>query len=161
MKFKPFDLEYSQSVWEQEVDFNLTESGVRPVTLRELIGENESLIENLLETEINYPHVNGIPQLRVLIASLYNNASIENVLVTIGAAEANQIVMQALLERGVQIASLNPTYKQVWGIAENRGHEVRSFSLNADDAWSLNIDELNEYGNNAIKFYAKNFNCWG
>ena len=50
MKFKPFDLEYSQSVWEQEVDFNLTESGVHPISLRELIGDNESLLENLLET---------------------------------------------------------------------------------------------------------------
>ena len=154
MKFKPFDLEYSQSVWEQKIDFNLTESGVHPVTLRELIGENESLIENLLETEINYPHVNGIPQLRVLIASLYNNASIENVLVTIGAAEANQIVMQALLEPGAQIASLNPTYKQVWGIAENHGHEVKSFSLNSDDAWSLNIDELNESVNSNTRIIA-------
>ena len=154
MKFKPFDLEYSQSVWEQEVDFNLTESGVHPVSLRELIGDNESLLENLLETEINYPHVNGIPQLRTLIASLYNNASIENVLVTIGAAEANQIVMQTMLEPGTQIASLNPTYKQVWGIAENHGHEVKSFSLSPDNAWSLNIDELNESVNGNTRIIA-------
>ncbi|GIT20703.1 MAG: hypothetical protein CM1200mP40_03850 [Gammaproteobacteria bacterium] len=65
---------------------------------------------------------------------------------TIGAAEANQIVMQTMLEPGTQIASLNPTYKQVWGIAENHGHEVKSFSLNPDKAWSLNIDEFKRIG---------------
>ena len=142
MKFTPFDLEYSQSVWEQQVDINLTESGVHPITLEELIDNDESLLKQLLSTEINYPHVNGIPRLRELIASLYNNASIDNVLVTVGAAEANQIVMQTLLDEGAELATLTPSYKQVWGIAENRGHAVTTFSLNSEENWSLNVDEL-------------------
>ena len=127
MKFTPFDLEYSQSVWEQKVDFNLTESGVHPITLQELIGNDESLLNKLLSTEINYPHVNGGPQLRESIASLYNQATINNVLVTVGAAEANQIVMQTLLEDGDELATITPTYKQVWGIAENQGYKVKTF----------------------------------
>jgi aspartate/methionine/tyrosine aminotransferase len=142
MKFTPFDLEYSQSVWEQQVDINLTESGVHPITLEELIGSDGSLLNQLLSTEINYPHVNGIPRLRELIASLYNKASIDNVLVTVGAAEANQIVMQTLLDDGDELATLTPSYKQVWGIAENRGHAITTFSLNPEDNWSLNVGEL-------------------
>lgn len=154
MNFKPFDLEYSQSVWEQDVDFNLTESGVHPITLSELIGDNDALQAQLLATEINYPHVNGIPRLRESIASLYEEATIDNVLVTIGAAEANQIVMQALLSPGDEMASLTPTYKQVWGIAENSGNTVRSFSLEADKNWALNTDELEAAINEKTKIIA-------
>lgn len=154
MKFTPFDLEYSQSVWEQKVDFNLTESGVHPITLQELIGNDESLLNKLLSTEINYPHVNGSPPLRESIASLYNQATINNVLVTVGAAEANQIVVQTLLEDGDELATITPTYKQVWGIAENQGYKVKTFSLNSRDSWSLNIDELTAAVNEKTKVIA-------
>ena len=154
MKFEAFDLEYSQSIWEQEVDFNLTESGVHPISLKGLIDNDDSLLESILGLEINYPHVNGIPRLRELIASLYDNAFMENVLVTIGAAEANQIIMQTMLEPGDEIASLNPTYKQVWGIALNSGHKVRLFSLDPNNDWSLNTDELNAAVNSKTKIVA-------
>ena len=100
MKFIPFDLEHAQSIWEQKVEFNLTESGVHPITLNELIGDDQDLFDKLLRLEINYPHVNGIPRLRELIASLYEGAATDNVLVTVGAAEANQIIMQTLLDAG-------------------------------------------------------------
>ena len=86
MKFIPFDLEHAQSIWEQKVEFNLTESGVHPITLNELIGDDQDLFDKLLRLEINYPHVNGIPRLRELIASLYEGAATDNVLVTVGAA---------------------------------------------------------------------------
>ena len=41
--FQAFDLEYCQSIWEQKVEINLTESGVHPVTLSELIGDDTNL----------------------------------------------------------------------------------------------------------------------
>ncbi|MBM88676.1 MAG: aminotransferase [Gammaproteobacteria bacterium] len=151
MKFEPFALEFTQSTWEQEVDFNLTESGVHPISLKELIGEDDSLLASLLAMEIDYPHVNGTPRLRELIASLYENASIENVLVTVGAAEANQIIMQTVLEPGDELATLYPTYKQVWGIAKNLGHAVNTFSLNPNENWALDVDELKAKVNNKTK----------
>ena len=57
------------SAYEQDVDYNLSESGVFPMTLRELLDLGESSFEDLLDTELNYPHVNGIPELRNHIAS--------------------------------------------------------------------------------------------
>jgi len=53
MSFTPFDLEYTQSLWEQKVDINLTESGVHPIRLDELLGGDESMFSELLATEIN------------------------------------------------------------------------------------------------------------
>lgn len=143
MKFTPFDLEYTQSQWEQQVDINLTESGVHPMKLDELIGDDPQLLQTLLQTEINYPHVNGIPILRHNIAALYKGAAIENVLVTVGAAEANNLIMQTLMEPGDELLTQTPTYKQVWGLALNAGHAVKSFRMLPEAGWALDIDELN------------------
>jgi aspartate/methionine/tyrosine aminotransferase len=66
------------------------------------------------------------------------------VLVTVGAAEANNIAIQTLLEPGDELATQAPTYKQVWGLAQNKGCEVRPFRLLPDEAWRLDVDELYE-----------------
>ncbi len=143
MQFTNFDLEYTQSIWEQRVDINLTESGVHPMRLEELLDGDAGKLAELMASEINYPHVNGIPELRDNIAALYNGASVENVLVTVGAAEANNIVTQMLMQPGDEMACLSPTYKQVWGIALNHGHRVRPFHLSSEDRWALDVDEMN------------------
>lgn len=143
MQFANFDLEYTQSIWEQRVDINLTESGVHPMRLDELLDGDANKLAELLASEINYPHVNGIPELRDNIAALYDGASVENVLVTVGAAEANNIVTQMLMQPGDEMACLSPTYKQVWGIALNHGHRVRPFHLSPEDRWALDVDEMN------------------
>ena len=49
---------------------------------------------------MNYPFVNGIPVLRERIAALYEGASPENVLVTVGAIEANYNTVNPFESRG-------------------------------------------------------------
>ena len=154
MQFTPFDLEYHQSVWEQKVDINLTESGVHPMRLDELLGNSGDTLHELMTTEINYPHVNGIPVLREHIAALYDGAEISNVLVTVGAAEANNVIIQTLLESGDELATQTPTYKQVWGLALNRGHVVRPFHLDSDNGWALDVDDLDRQVNDKTKIVA-------
>ena len=144
VSFTPFDLEYTQSVWEQQVEFNLTESGVHPMRLDELLGEDGELVAKILATEINYPHVNGNPALRQHIADLYDGAGIENVLVTVGAAEANNIIMQTLMWPGDELLTQTPTYLQVWGLATNAGNPTRSFRLDPDRGWALDLDSLSD-----------------
>ena len=144
MPFTPFNLEYTQSLWEQKVDINLTESGVHPIRLDALLGDDQAKLVEILATEINYPHVNGNPDLRERIAALYDGAGIENVLVTVGAAEANNIIMQTLMQPGDELLTQTPTYKQVWGLAANAGNVVNSFRLDSDAGWALDTDELAE-----------------
>lgn len=154
-QFTPFDLEYTQSVWEQVVEFNLTESGVHPISLEDLLAGDEAMLAKLMATEINYPHVNGNPALRQNIARLYDGAVWDkNVLVTVGAAEANHIISQTLLDTGDEVASMAPTYKQVWGIAKNYNHMVRPFHLRPENGWALDIDDLNAQVNNKTKLIA-------
>ena len=67
-------MERFMSAYEQEVEYNLSESGVHPMTLRQLLDIDGSSVEDLLETELNYPHANGIPVLREHIAAMYDGA---------------------------------------------------------------------------------------
>ena len=68
-KFQPFLMERWMSKFEQEVDFNLSESGVHPILLSELLSDDPDYINDLLATDLNYPHVEGIPELRENIAA--------------------------------------------------------------------------------------------
>jgi aspartate/methionine/tyrosine aminotransferase len=154
MKFTPFDLELTQSIWEQKVDINLTESGVHPIGLDQLLGDDQAKIAEFMATEINYPHVNGNPELREEIARLYDGAAVENVLVTVGAAEANNIIIQTMLEPGDELVTQTPTYKQVWGLAENQGNTVRPFHMLPDEGWVLDVDDLNAQVNDKTRIIA-------
>ena len=46
MKFPSFDLERIQSIYENSVEINLTESGIEPLSLKELMNPKE--LEELL-----------------------------------------------------------------------------------------------------------------
>ena len=135
MKFEPFALEKLLSDWEQTVDFNLAESGVHPVLLRELLEMAGEGTDPLLDTPLNYPEVNGDLVLRERISALYDGPSPENVLVTIGASEANYLLANTLLEPGDELAVMRPTYMQVEGAARNRGVVIREFGLDESKGW--------------------------
>ena len=142
--FQPFVMERFMSKFEQEVDYNLSESGVHPILLSELLADNPQQIEDLLETDLNYPYVNGTPELRRNIANLYDGATADNVLVTVGAIEANYLTVRTLLNAEDEIVVMMPNYMQVWGIAKNHGLKVKTFSLLEDQGWAPDLDELRE-----------------
>jgi aspartate/methionine/tyrosine aminotransferase len=137
-------MERMMSTHEQEVRFNLSESGVHPVTLRELLAYDPAGVEGLLDTELNYPHVNGIPELRQNIAGLYHGAQPDNVLVTVGGIEANYLAIRTLLSPGDEIAIMLPNYMQIWGVAKNHGLKIRTFGLSEGDGWALDTSALDE-----------------
>ena len=152
-KFQPFVMERLLSKWENQVEYNLSESGVHPATVRELIPDPEQ-VEQLLSTEIVYSQANGIPELRERIAALYPGATSENVLVTVGCIEANLLSLQTLVEPGDEIAVMAPNYLQVWGAAQNLGMVVRTFDLSSDRKWELDVDSLSQAVTDRTKLIA-------
>jgi len=143
-EFQPFEHEVMASQNEKEVDYNLSESGVHPLQLRELLADSPEHIETLLETEIDYAHANGDPKLRENIAALYSGCTSNNVLVTVGAIEANYNSIHTLLQPGEEMAIMLPNYMQIWGIAKNLGLNMNVFHLCEDNGWQVNLDELKQ-----------------
>lgn len=142
--FQPFIMERMMSKHEKDVDYNISESGVHPVTLKELIGDNPKLAGKLLDTELNYAHANGIPELRENIAALYDGASPSNILVTTGAIEANYNTINALLSPGDETVVMLPNYMQIWGTAKNLNLNLKTFHLREENGWAPDLDEFNQ-----------------
>ena len=152
-KFQPFELERIMSEWENVVEFNLSESGAHPATLAELLGE-ELVIDDLLATGLNYPQVEGTPELRERIAALYQDAKPDNVLVTVGCAEANFIAVQTVLEPGDELAVMVPNYLQIWGIGRNYGYRIKTFHLDGERGWALDDEGLRDVVTPATRLIA-------
>jgi aspartate/methionine/tyrosine aminotransferase len=142
MKLEPFALERLQSVWENQVAWNLSESGVHPLRLEELAVSEADRIA-LLGQELGYTQTNGTPELRTAIASLYPGARAEHVEVTNGGSEANCIALWHFLEPGDEVVMMTPNYMQMAGIARGLGASVHSWQLVEDETrWRPDLNAL-------------------
>ena len=141
-KFQPFVMERMMSKFEKEVDYNLSESGVHPLTLKELLQDDPDGVAKLLAIEMDYAHANGIPELRKNIAALYLGAGPENVLVTVGAIEANYDVLWSVLSAGDEVVVMLPNYMQIWGLAKNLNLNLKTFALDEKNGWAPDLDGL-------------------
>ena len=144
MRLEPFALERFQSIWEHQVAWNLSESGVEPLRLEELTRSSEDR-ENLMRQPLAYTQTNGTIELRRLIADMYAGASTHHVQVTNGGSEANFITLLHLVEPGDEVVMMTPNYMQAPGIAKALGATVREWPLrlNADGSrWQPDLDAL-------------------
>ncbi len=140
MQVPPFDLERWQSIHEHHVEINLSESGVEPLRLQELV---EAPADTLGPIELGYAQTNGTTALRERIATLYPRAGVDEVLVTNGSSEANFISAWHLVEPGDEIVAIQPNYMQVTGAARSFGATVRPVWLTEDpDGWHLDLDAV-------------------
>jgi len=140
MKIEKFGLERLLSQYENTVKYNLTESGIHPFTLEELLSEEE--IRKLSTLRIGYAQANGTIELREAISRLYPGAGLDNILVTNGTAEANFINIWCNLAPGDELILMVPNYMQMWGIARSLGITVKPFHLREDLDWGPDLKEL-------------------
>jgi aspartate/methionine/tyrosine aminotransferase len=144
MKLEQFAMERMQSTYENLVAYNLSESGVRPLTARELVEDPEAL-EALLDQPLVYSQSNGTIELRQAIAALYPGAGVDHVEVTNGGAEANFITTFRLIEPGDEVVMLVPNYMQTWGLARAFGATIKEWRFIEDRAagrWRVDLDGL-------------------
>ena len=141
MKFEIFELERNQSLFENEVDYNLSESGVHPLALTEILTKEEQ--QEILNTELFYGYTNGTPQLRRRIAEMYGDFfSAHNVLITSGSAEANFLSVMTQLEAGDELIYMVPNYPQILGLARSFGIILKELPIREELGWQWDLDEL-------------------
>ncbi len=129
-----FLMERMQSTWEFLVDYDMSESGVRPLTLRELTKLGFDL-ESFLDVPLGYSQSNGTVELREAIASWYPGATPDNIEVTNGTSEANYLIAMCSLKPGDGMALEVPNYMQLFGVPRSLGAEVTTFPLRGDAGW--------------------------
>jgi aspartate/methionine/tyrosine aminotransferase len=141
MSIEQFDMERMQSTWENIVDYDMSESGVRPLTLRELVGMGFDL-EAFLDVPLGYSQSNGTIELRERIATHYPGATVDHIEVTNGTSEANYLIALSQLQPGDVFAMEAPNYMQMPGIARSLGATVRTFRLRLETGWEPDWDEF-------------------
>ena len=144
MKLEPFKMERLQSIWENRVAWNLSESGVHPLRLEELAADPADRAA-LFNQSLGYTQTNGTVDLRAAIAALYPGATTEHIQVTNGGSEANCIALWHLIERGDDVVMMAPNYMQAGGIARALGATVHAWNLAGGDAgtrWHPDMSSL-------------------
>ncbi len=140
--FVPFELERWQSTWEHRVRYNLSESGVHPLSIRELLGLAGEKPDALLDIPMGYGQSDGSDELRNEIVALYPGATTEQIVVTIGSAEANFLACWTLIEPGDRVVVIAPTYMQIPGLARNLGAKVVTVPLLFERGWEPDPDAV-------------------
>jgi len=148
LKIDTFKMERMQCLYERKVRFNLSESGVKPLKLSELVNENEDL-QNFLSKGLWYNESDGSEILRERISQFYPDCKPENITVTNGGSEANYVTLWTLLEPEGRLACMLPNYMQSWGLGRIYAGGIDTYQLVLDKTgkqsrWALDIESLKQ-----------------
>jgi aspartate/methionine/tyrosine aminotransferase len=144
MKIERFAMERMQSTYENLVEYNLSESGVHPMRVGDLLASPADR-EAALGMELGYPQSNGTIELRSLIAAMYPGATADNVEVTNGGSEANFVTMWSLVSPGDEVVTMVPNYGQTLGLSGGFGGVRREWKLRLEangTRWTVDLDSL-------------------
>ena len=142
-----FQMERMQSLHWYKVEYDLSESGVAPLDVRELLEIAGEDPDAFLRTKLGYPLSEGAEETREHIAAWYPGATTADVTVMNGGSEANFLALWTLLEPGDRLAFMVPNYMEGWGLGRHFGEATDAFSLRVEEEggrrrWALDLDEL-------------------
>ena len=135
-------MERMQSTWENVVEMDLSESGVRPVTLRELAAMGLD-VDALLNTPLGYSQSNGTIRLREELSGDVPGRYA-------GPYRSHQRNLGGQLScshsrccgRATKWRSRCPNYMQYAGIPKSLGAKIHTFPLRAGQNWEPDWDEF-------------------
>ena len=137
VKVETFTLERWMSTWETVAKFDIAESGIFPLTTRELLDflptdDRQAVEDTLLDLRLGYTEARGTARLRADLAATYAGVNPEQVLVTTGAIEANYLLVNTLLEAGDHVVSVFPAYQQLYSVAKAVGCDISLWNIVED-----------------------------
>ncbi len=147
MKIEPFALERWMTTYETEVEYDIAESGIFPMTARELLAmeppeERDRLLDELLDMRLGYSEARGSLALRTLLAETYADRTPEDILVTTGAIEANFLLFNVLLDAGDHVIAPYPAYQQLYSVPRALGCDVDLWHIRPETGFRYDVAEL-------------------
>lgn len=141
MKIDEFKLERTLARFQNEVDYDLSASGIYPMFIREILTprEMEDVYNNL---HLKYVHTAGTKHLREAVASFYEGMDPSSVFMTNGSAEALYIMAWGLIDPGDEVAFMIPNFMLLSHVVESNGGIVRNFHLDPERGWALDVQSL-------------------
>jgi aspartate/methionine/tyrosine aminotransferase len=145
MKLEPFQLERFLAEYREPAAHSLASSVITQFHYNELISEAD------LDMRVRIGPMNGPEALREEISNLYSSVTKDGILVTHGAAEANFLFLNYMLDHRDECIIVVPNYMQVFGVAKATGAKVTLSTLLEQDGYRLNTEELKELVNKRTK----------
>ena len=159
MKIREFGVERWMDLYETKCAYNLAETCVESLTIRQLLamtGKADSILDEILPLKMTYGEINGSVRLRDAVARLYARQTRENIIITHGAIGGNALVHETLIEPGDRVISVLPTYQQHYSIPESYGADVQILRLREENQFLPDLDELRGLINSKTKLIAIN-----
>ncbi|MEP5151699.1 pyridoxal phosphate-dependent aminotransferase [Planktotalea sp.] len=132
-------LETTEAEPEAFLGFSLSQSPV--------LGDFIDALDPALSLDWNGRSFRGVSELRAHVlrqAGLETQCSLDDVLITAGAAEANYLALRQLLEQGDEIIVEKPGWPQAEVIAKAEGAVIKTVNRDENNAWQLPLDQLKE-----------------
>lgn len=144
MKIRDFQLECYFGKYEFTAPYLLTQSDCESMTIGELLALEPGSEYAFMNQWLGYTETWGDPELRSMVAGLYQKMKRENVLICHGAQEAVFAYMNVMLDPGDHMIVMFPNYQSLYEIANSVPNcEISKWMLkDMGEGWSLDLDEL-------------------
>lgn len=146
MKIAPFAVEEWMNAYEVGAKYNIAETCVDSVSMDELFAltgtDKETFLNDFCACRLTYGDIEGRPDFKKGIASLYKTISPEEIVPTHGASGANHHIFYSLVQPGDRVISIMPTYQQLYSIPESLGADVQVMHLSKENGYLPDLEEL-------------------
>lgn len=143
MKINEFEVETWMTDHETSCKYNLTETCVSSLTLNDLQQwTNEDIASQIMHMTMDYGPIVGSSRLKKAILSLYQTGQEDNITITHGAINGNELVMMSLLEAGDHVISLYPSYQQLYDFPKSLGCDVTLIHLLEEKNWQPCLEDF-------------------
>lgn len=143
MRIPEFEVETWMTNHETHCLYNLTETCVSSLSLHDLQQlTQENITKNIMEMTLDYGPITGSHRLKNAILSLYESGDDDNLTITSGAINGNELVMMTILEPGDHVISLYPTYQQMYDFPKSLGCDVSLIYLDEKKGWLPSLEDF-------------------
>ena len=148
MKIESFAVEEWMNKYEVGAKYNIAETCVDSISLNDLFDltgtDPEAFFSEISSRRLTYGDIEGYPEFKAGICSLYKTLKPDEIVTTHGAAGANHHVFYSLLEPEDRVISIMPTYQQLYSIPAGYGADLQMLHLSRDNGYLPDLDKLRE-----------------
>lgn len=154
MKIANFAVEQWMNDYEGKAVYNMTDTCVAPLSYQELLTfDTKHLLSSLT---LDYGVITGDERLKTEILKMYQTGTINQITMAQGCLQANQLVMETLLEEGDTVIAYTPSYQQFTDYPKSLGCHVIVLPLYEECQWQPKIEELKQAFQQPIKLVILN-----
>lgn len=155
VKQEDFAVEQFMDKYETKIEWNMAETCTASLSFNELFelipdkSVSQSLQQKVFDTRLTYGRIKGSPELKQVIAQLYNDEggsiTADDIVITNGAIGANFLTLYTIVDQGDKVIVVNPTYQQLASVSRvfsGASENIIPWNLNFEDNYLPNLDEL-------------------